>query len=181
MIGCNPWTKRGEIPRRSRRGEILKRSGEKYTLLVQTNQCIFFEKGCIWKLDAVSLSSLRIPQSSSSFVNWVHLFLHHVLRTSFNYQMVLCIKYHVFSDVVTLWNAHTSYEMSQFLLKNPNLWTLQRPEIQEHDQDFKARLIVLFFISNCWGTQMPWDLILGNETDATQRGGRETKERGRRG
>ena len=57
-------------------------------------------------------------------------FYHHALRTSFNYQTVLCIRYHVFLDLVTLWNANTSYELSSFFLKNPILWTLQRPEIK---------------------------------------------------
>jgi len=58
--------------------------------------------------------------------NCVHLFLHLVLRRLFNYQTFLCIRYHVSSDLFTLWNAYTSYELSRFL---------SRTQICEHFKD----------------------------------------------
>ena len=58
--------------------------------------------------------------------NCVHQFLHLVLRSFFNYQIFLCIKYHVSSHLFTLWNAYTSYELSSFL---------SRTQICEHFKD----------------------------------------------
>jgi len=58
--------------------------------------------------------------------NCVHQFLHLVLRSFFNYQIFLCIGDHVSSDLFTLWNAYTSYELSRFL---------SRTQICEHFKD----------------------------------------------
>ena len=58
--------------------------------------------------------------------NGVHQFLHLVLRSFSNYQIFLCIKYHVSSNLFTLWNAYTSYELSSFL---------SRTQICEHFKD----------------------------------------------
>ena len=58
--------------------------------------------------------------------NCVHQFLHLVLRSFLNYQTFLCIRYHVSSDLFTLWNAYTSYELSSFL---------SRTQICEHFKD----------------------------------------------
>ena len=54
-----------------------------------------------------------------------------------------------------------AYEIQQqFLPKNPVLWTLQWPEIQEHFQS-KGKSSLYF---NLLGYANPWELFLGNET-----------------
>ena len=79
---------------------------------------------------------------------------------------ILCSQISILSEIALnhrrwmsgLWNQ------PQFLLKNPNLWTLQRSEIQEY---FLSKNSCPVFISNCWDTQIPWDLISGKETEST--------------
>ena len=72
--------------------------------------------------------------------NGVHQFLHLVLRSSFNYQTFPCIRYHVSSDLFTLWNAYTSYELSSFLSRTHICEHFKGPTI--NSQKWKPSLFV---------------------------------------
>ena len=89
--------------------------------------------------------------------NCVHQFLHLVLRSFLNYQTFLCITYHVSSDLFTLWNAYTSYELSRFL---------SRTQICEHFKDPTINTLKskAKFICQTVGVRNLWEQVLGKET-----------------
>ena len=89
--------------------------------------------------------------------NCVHQFLHLVLRSFLNYQTFLCITYHVSSELFTLWNAYTSYELSSFL---------SRTQICEHFKDPTINTLKskAKFICQTVGVRNLWEQVLGKET-----------------
>ena len=86
--------------------------------------------------------------------NCVHQSLHLVLRSFLNYQTFLCIKYHVSSNLFTLWNAYTSYESSSFFSRTQFCEHFKDPTI--NTQKSKPSLFVKLL-----GYAILWEVSLG--------------------
>ena len=76
---------------------------------------------------------------------------------------MLLMIFAILSLLITLWNANTSYETSPKFLTS-------RSHFCEHFKDLRINTTggADVYFSDCWGTQIPWEVSLGKRNKHKQ-------------